>query len=53
MKKPISITLDEDVLKYIDDLCDINYCKRSFMIEYLLRKAKEQDLYGKDSEIII
>ena len=43
MTKNISITLEEDQIKYLDELADINGRSRSGMIAWLIRKSKEED----------
>ena len=39
----ICITIDSELLKYIDDLCDINCRSRSSMINWILNQHKLQD----------
>ena len=61
MTKNISITLDEDLIKYLDDLADINGRTRSGMISWLITqsKAADEDLekeakeYGREQKISI
>lgn len=54
MKKPISITLDENLINYIKELCEINGCSRSFIIASILRKYEKEDIEdGKNSKVII
>lgn len=43
MTKNISITLEEDQLKYLDELAEINSRSRSGMISWLIRKSQEED----------
>ena len=43
MTKNISITLDEEILSYLDDLADINGRSRSGMISWLIKRSKEED----------
>lgn len=43
MKKQISITIEDDILDYIDDLCEINGRSRSNMIEVLVKEYKLRD----------
>lgn len=43
MTKNISITLEEEQLKYLDDLADINGRSRSGMISWLIRKSQDED----------
>lgn len=57
MTKQISITIDEEQLKYLDDLAEINSRSRSGMISYLIKQSMDQDkaldeeanYYGKNS----
>lgn len=44
MTKNISITLPEDLIKYIDELCEINGRTRSGMIAWLIKKSYEDDI---------
>ena len=39
MTKNISITLDQDLLEYLDELADINNRTRSGMISYLIKQS--------------
>lgn len=39
----ISISIDIDLLKYLDDVCDINCRSRSAMIVFLISKMKRED----------
>lgn len=41
--KTISITIDEHLLKYIDDSADTNNRSRSGMISWIVRKEMERD----------
>lgn len=43
MTKNISITLEEDQLKYLDDLADINGRSRSGMISWLIKRSQDED----------
>lgn len=43
MVKQISVTIDEDLLKYLDDLADINGRSRSGMINRLIQKSYDDD----------
>ena len=43
MTKNISVTIEEDLLNYIDELADINGRTRSGMISWLIKQSKEQD----------
>ena len=49
MTKNISLTIDEDLLTYLDVLAEINGRSRSGMISWLIRKCKEEDL-DKEAE---
>ena len=44
MNKQISITLDEKLLKYLEELADINGRSRSGMISWLIKKSYEEDV---------
>ena len=44
MNKQISITLDEELLKYLEELANINGRSRSGMISWLIKKSYEEDL---------
>ena len=44
MVKQISVTIDEDLLKYLDDLANINGRSRSGMINWLIQRSYEEDL---------
>ena len=44
VKKQISITIDEELIKYLDDLADINGRSRSGMINWLIQRSYEEDL---------
>lgn len=39
MTKNISITIDQDLLEYLDELADINDRTRSGMISYLIKQS--------------
>lgn len=43
MTKNISVTIEEDLLNYLDELADINGRSRSGMISWLITLSKEQD----------
>lgn len=43
MTKNISVTIEEDLLNYLDELADINGRTRSGMIGWLIKQSKEQD----------
>ena len=43
MNKQISITLDEKLLNYLEELADINGRTRSGMIAWLIKKSQEED----------
>ena len=43
MTKQISITLEEDLLTYLDELADINGRSRSGMISWLISRSKVED----------
>lgn len=43
MVKQISVTIDEDLLQYLDDLADINGRSRSGMINWLIQKSYDDD----------
>ena len=43
MNKQISITIDEGLLHYIDEVADINGRSRSGMISWLIKKSQEED----------
>lgn len=44
MSKIISITLDESLISYIDDLAEVNGRSRSNMISCLIKEEMERDL---------
>jgi len=44
MSKIISITLDENLISYIDDLAEANGRSRSNMISCLIKEEMERDL---------
>lgn len=44
MTKNISITIDQDLLEYLDELADINGRTRSGMISYLIRQLYLEDI---------
>jgi len=41
--KNISLTLDEELLAYVDELASINDRSRSSMISWMIRQQYEQD----------
>ena len=43
MTKNISITIDQDLLEYLDKLADINGRTRSGMIAWIIAKEKAAD----------
>lgn len=43
MKKTISITLDEGIIKYVDELASINGRSRSNTIEWVLKMEMARD----------
>lgn len=43
MTKQISITIDEEQLKYLDKLADINGRSRSGMVSWLIKKSQDED----------
>ena len=43
MTKQISITLEEDLIKYLDELAEINDRTRSGMISWLVKRSLEED----------
>ncbi len=43
MNKQISITIDENLLQYIDEVAEINGRSRSGMIAWLIKKSQEED----------
>lgn len=50
-KKATTITIEQELLDHIDDLCNINYRTRSAMIELLLRQAVDALEDQKDGTI--
>ena len=44
MTKNISITLDQDLLEYLDELAEINDRTRSGMISYLIKQSYLEDI---------
>lgn len=44
MTKNISITIDQDLLEYLDELADINDRTRSGMISYLIKQSYLEDI---------
>ena len=43
MTRPITITLDQELISYIDDIAAINCRTRSAMIAWLIAKEKKFD----------
>lgn len=43
MTKNISITIEEDLLNYLDELADINGRSRSGMLSWLIKKSYDED----------
>lgn len=43
MTKNISVTIEEELLNYLDEMADINGRTRSGMISWLIKQSKEQD----------
>lgn len=43
MTKNISVTIEEELLNYLDELADINGRSRSGMISWLIKQSMEQD----------
>lgn len=41
--KNISLTLDEEILAYVDELASINDRSRSSMISWIIRQQYDQD----------
>lgn len=54
MTRQISITIEEEQLKYLDELAEINGRSRSSMLNWLLKMAEASDVsereddYGKE-----
>lgn len=44
MTKQISITIEEDLLNYLDELADTNGRSRSGMINWLIQKSYDEDI---------
>ena len=44
MTKNISITIDQDLLEYLDELAEINDRTRSGMIGYLIKQSYLEDI---------
>ena len=44
MTKNISITLDQELLEYLDELAEINDRTRSGMISYLIKQSYLEDI---------
>ena len=44
MTKNISITIEEDLLNYLDELADINGRSRSGMLSWLIKKSYDDDI---------
>lgn len=43
MTRNISITLDDELLKYLDELAEINSRSRSSMISWFIKKSYDED----------
>ena len=43
MTKNISITIEEDLLNYLDNLAEINGRSRSSMLSWLIKKSYDED----------
>ena len=43
MTKQISITIDEEQLKYLDELAEMNGRSRSGMISWLIKQSQDED----------
>lgn len=43
MTKNISITIEENLLNYLDELADINGRSRSSMLSWLIKKSYDED----------
>ena len=43
MTKTISITLDTELIKYVDDQAELNSRSRSSMIAYLIKTFEDKD----------
>lgn len=48
MTKQISITIEEEQLKYLDELAEINGRSRSSMLNWLLKMAEAADVAEED-----
>lgn len=42
-KQIITMTIDEDLIKYLEDLASVNHRSRSGMMEQLIREEQERD----------
>ena len=49
MTKQISITIEEEQLKYLDELAEINGRSRSSMLNWLLKMAEASDAAEEDN----
>ena len=43
MKKQVNVTIDDDLLSYLDELADINGRTRSGMLNRLIQMSYEED----------
>lgn len=50
MKKPISITIEEKLIDYVDELCDINGFNRSQMISKIILDHYRRDMEDGQAE---
>ena len=48
MTKQISITIEEEQLKYLDELAEVNGRSRSSMLNWLLKMAEASDAQEED-----
>lgn len=51
MTKNISITLEEEQLKYLDELSEINGRSRSGMISWIIKQSQDQDAALDEEDI--
>ena len=42
-KTQISITIEEELLNYLDELAEVNSRSRSSMISWLINRSKQED----------
>lgn len=50
MTKQISITIEEEQLKYLDELAEVNGRSRSSMLNWLLKMAEASDEAEKEED---